>query len=73
MAASSVARREQLDALEQHRRVLIAELVKADSEIAQLRSRSSTAVPSTAVPSKVPESTAAVVVVVVDSGHDFGD
>ena len=65
MTASSVSRREQLDVLEQHRRSLIADLVKVDSEIAQLRSMS-----STAVPPQVSESTA---VVVVDTAYDFGD
>jgi hypothetical protein len=63
MAASSVSRREQLDVLEQHRRSLIADLVKVDSEIAQLRSMS-----STAGPPQVSEST-----VVVDTSRDFGD
>lgn len=39
MAVSSATRREQLDVLERQRRTLIADLVKVDFEISQLRSR----------------------------------
>jgi hypothetical protein len=59
MTFSSEARREQLDVFERQRRALIADLVKVDFEIARLRARPPTALPSSEI--------------VADSEHVFGD
>ena len=59
MISSIERRREQLEAFERQRRTLIADLVKVDFEIAQLRSRPPTTLP----PSEI----------VADSEHGFGD
>jgi hypothetical protein len=63
MPSSSEARREQLDAFERQRRSLIADLVKVDFEIAQLRTLAMAA-PAT------PEGRDSAA---VDSEHGFGD
>ncbi len=59
MAASSGSRREQLEVLERQRRTLIADLVKVDFEIAQLRGA-----PATFSPDEVAEP---------DTESSFGD
>jgi hypothetical protein len=63
MPSSSAKRREQLDAFERQRRTLIADLVKVDFEIAQLRSLATTALGTP----EGRDNTA------VDSEHGFGD
>jgi hypothetical protein len=63
--ASPAARRVQLDALERQRRTLIADLVKVDFDIAQLR-----LIPPTAVTGRVPVPGDAAV---SDDGCGFGD
>jgi hypothetical protein len=63
MPSSSEARREQLDAFERQRRSLIADLVKVDFEIAQLRTLAMAA----------PAAPEARDIAAVDSEHGFGD